>query len=64
MNRPRRSGATVLAATLCVGLSSCDGLSTGPRNVVAPIELTATGFADPTNSGGYRVVTDYCDCES
>ena len=62
MHGSTRIAAAALGLVLGIATSACDGLTSGSGDVEAPIELTPTATVDPTNSGGYRVVTDYCDC--
>jgi hypothetical protein len=62
VDRTRRTFAAALAGVLALLMTACDGLASSDHDVEPPIELTGTIIVDPVNSGGDRVVTDYCDC--
>lgn len=57
-----RTGFRHFVAALFVAAAGCDGSSTSPRDGEAPIELRAVAIADPGSGGGYRLITDYCEC--
>jgi hypothetical protein len=40
----------------------CDGLSSGPRSVEAPIEISGRVNGGPAGSDGFNLFTDFCDC--
>jgi hypothetical protein len=49
---------------MSIALSACDGSSTGPRNVRAPIELDVYVTAEELGGPPGGLYTDYCECVS
>jgi hypothetical protein len=62
MSRSLRSFAAALAAVLALATTACDGPSSSGHDAESPIELTSAATGGPLGGGGYRVVTDYCEC--
>ena len=60
----RRVASGFWIPLISIALSACDGSSTRPRNVTAPIELDVSVTADELGGPPGGLFTDYCECVS